>query len=121
MKTSRAAQLLVIVVLAGAAGGGVMLMGGQNSAARIDEIRGPAGQLVASADIYKSESAYVEGLFGHAHPVAAAAVGSGFTPEKYYTALFQAMVDKAKADGKEDVARSLRTFAVGKGYIGVKF
>jgi uncharacterized membrane protein YebE (DUF533 family) len=121
MKSSHVVWLLAAVVLGVAAVGAFLFLGGQDSAARIEEMRQPASRLVASSDIYKSEAAYVDSLFEQAHPEAAAAVGSGFTPEKYYTALFQAMVNKAKADGKDDVARSLRVFAVGKGYIEVKF
>jgi len=93
--------------------------------AKAAAMKGPAAELIKTADIYRTEGPYVDQLFAHAEPIAVressgSLVGAGFTEQRYYTALLQAMVDKAAADGRREVATSLRTFAIGKGYVDVK-
>jgi hypothetical protein len=121
MKKASVIRVAVLLVIGAGVLVGAVVYRGQRSAAMAANIRQPASELVKSADIYKTEAALVDQYFEVAHPEAIAAVGSGFTTDGYYTALFQSMVNQAKAAGRDDVGRSLRIFAVGKGYLEVKF
>lgn len=125
MKSAKMMRLVILLVVGIAAVGGAMAYRAQQASGKAAAMKEPAAELVKAADIYRTEGPYVDQLFAHAEPIATQGVaggmiGGGFSEEKYYTALFQAMVDKALTDGKRDVAVSLRTFAVGKGYVDVK-
>ena len=115
--------------LIGLVAAGVVLVAGgaafkaSRDGAKVKEFKEQAPSMVKMADAYKADQAYVTQLMDAAIPVAEKS-GGLFTPvteESFFTAMFQAMVDKASADGKPDVARSLRTFAVGKKFLGVKY
>ena len=41
--------------------------------------------------------------------------------KKYYTAVYQDMIDQAKGQGKNDLAKSFQKWAQGRGYEDVKF
>lgn len=120
----KAARLVILLVVGVVLVGGALVYRSQQAAGKAAAMRTPAVELIRTADIYKTEGPYVEELFAHAEQIAAKEtgklIGPGFSEERYYTVLLQAMVDKAKADGKRDVATSLRTFAIGKGYVQVK-
>lgn len=125
MKSAKMMRLVILLVAGVAVLGGAMAYRSQQASGKAAAMKEPAAELVKSADIYRKEGPYVDQLFAHAEPIATQEVGGGllgggFTEEKYYTALFQAMVDKAVADNKRDVAVSLRTFAIGRGFVDVK-
>jgi hypothetical protein len=115
---------LVALVLVGVAliAGGAAFKSARDGR-KIDQFKAEAPGLVKMSDAYRADPAYVTGLLDAAMPVAANCGGlfCAVTEESYFTALFQAMVDRARADGKPDVARSLRTYAVGKKFLDVKY
>lgn len=119
------AKRLVVVLLVGALalGGGVTFKL-QTKVKRGEAIREIARQLVMQADVAKRDPAGVGRYFDASHSVGVAGAGSLFGPifdEKlYYTALFGEMVRLAESEGKQEEARLMRNFAVGRGYVDVK-
>jgi hypothetical protein len=120
MKHARLAAL-VLVGVALIAGGAAFKSA--RDGRKIDQFKSEAPDLVKMSDAYKADPTYVSSLLDAALPAAAGCGGlfCAVTEESYFNALFQAMVDRAQADGKGDVARSLRTYAVGKKFLGVKY
>lgn len=117
-------RLIALVVVGVALLGGAMVYKQQRNAGKADEYKTNAVEMIKLADAYKADPPYITGLmeagFAPAAKAGAGGLFSGFDEERYFTALFQSMVDQAKKDGKPEVAKLLRNFAVGRKFLGVK-
>jgi hypothetical protein len=107
-------RLIVILVVGVVVLGGAYLFAQQKKNAKAEELRQQAVTKVEGVDICRGtvnaqNLVYVKGLVEKSHPAGARALGG----------LFNAMIKQAKADGREDIATSLRNFAVGRGYLDV--
>ncbi len=121
-------RLIVILVVGVVVLGGAYLFAQQKKNAKAEELRQQAVTKVEGVDICRGtvnaqNLVYVKGLVEKSHPAGARALGGLFgtnlDEKTYYTGLFNAMIKQAKADGREDIATSLRNFAVGRGYLDV--
>lgn len=128
MKRTRLVVVLVVGVLVVA---GVLIGMGVKRSGAIAELQKEAQTATAykRADVYfkgtDEDKKYVEGLFTYAIEVAKGELNGFFSPppskQTYYTKLYQTMVDQAKAQGKNDLAKSLHNWSVGQGYVDVSF
>lgn len=119
MKNTR---LIVMVAVGAVLIAGAYIYKMQANGAKAAEFHAKALQMIKMADAYKMEPAYLDGLMEPSSGAAAASGGvfAPFTEEAYLTAFFQAVVDQAQKDGRQELARSVRAFAVGRGYVDVK-
>jgi hypothetical protein len=128
MKRTRLIVLLVVGVLLVA---GVLIGLGVKRSGAIADLQKEAQTALAykRADVYfkgtDEDKKYVEGLFNYALEVTKGELNGFFSPppgkQKFYTKLYQVMVDQAKAQGKGDLSKSLHNWAVGQGYVDVAF
>lgn len=128
MKPKRIVLVIVVglVVVAGA----LVLLGSKRSA-RIDELQKQAKTELRyqKADAYykgaPEDKTYLDGLFAYALESARTKLDGVFSPppsdERYFTAVYQAMIDEAKSKGKTELARSLHTWAIGQKMLDVKY
>lgn len=124
------ARLVIIVVVGLVLVGGVLLFVGTKRSGRISELQKQAETEMPfkRADVYlkgtDADKKYVEDLFAHGKDVAKEELGGFFSPppdkQKYFTALYQAMLDAARDAKKDDFVKSFRGWVVGQGFIDVK-
>jgi len=121
MKHMRAVVLLVVGVVAA---GGVVGFFAYQRGQDVAKWKAQGVSRMERADAYRADPEYVKSLFDKAQPIALAKT-NGFlkphiTEDAYYTALLSEMIKEAKAGGKDDVAKSLRNWAVGQNFVEVE-
>lgn len=95
----------------------------QHNSTKAQEFHTKAADMLHQCDAQKKQPDYVAQLLESGHAAALARIGGLFgwvSEEGYFTALFSAMDEQATRDGKPEIARTLRAFAVGRGYVNVK-
>lgn len=120
-------RLLILVLVGAVVVGGALFYKHQKKMVKAEQLRTEAIAYISQADIYKASpenAEYLKGLAASAHPAATQEFGGGLfatvlDEKDYYTGLLNEMIRHAKADGKPEVARSLRDFAVGRKLLGV--
>lgn len=128
MKPSRIVVIVVVgvVLIAGALIG----MGAMRSS-KLAELQKQAETELKykRADVYfkgtDEDKKYADELFVFAKDSAKISLNGFLAPppseQRYFTAIYQIMINEAKHKGKNDFAKSLQNFAVGQGFIDVKF
>jgi hypothetical protein len=125
------ARLVIVLVVGLVLVAGALFFLGMKRGERIDQLQKQAEseRRYKGADIYlkgsEEDKKYVDGLFDYALGVVHNDLDSFFSPppseEKYFTSLYQVMIDQAKQQGKSDMARSFHGWVVGQRYLEVKF
>jgi hypothetical protein len=124
------ARLVIVLVVGLVLVGGALLFMNARSSGRIDELqkRAETDAAYKRADVYfkgtEEEKKYLDGLFAYAKDSVREKLGGFLAPppneQKYFTALYQAMVDEARKASKEDFVKSFRGWIVGQGFVDVK-
>jgi hypothetical protein len=130
-RSMKPARLVVVIVIGVLLVAGAFLLLGSKRSARLDELQKQAkvDLRYRKADVYlkgtPEDKTYVDSLFAYGLEAARAKLDSFFSPppseEKYFTTVYQAMIDEAKGKRKTDLARSLHTWAIGQKMLEVKY
>jgi hypothetical protein len=124
-------RIVIVVVVGLVLVAGALFFLGSKRGSRIEELQKQAQVDLhyKRADAYfkgtPEDKAYVDALFVTGVETARKNLGGFFTPppdeNKYYTFVYQAMIDEAKQKGKTDLAKSLHKWVLGRSYVDVKF
>ncbi len=124
-------RIVIVVAIGLALVAGALFFLGNKRSSRIEELQKQAqiDLRYKRADVYfkgtPEEKSYVDALFVSAVDTARRSLGGFFTPPpdeiKYYTVVYQAMINEAKDKGKADLARSLHKWVLGQNFVDVKY
>jgi hypothetical protein len=129
----KAARIVIILVAGVALLAGALVFLSTKRKSKIDELQKQAETAMEyrRADVWfkgtDADKTYIDGLFNSAKDTAKSKLGAllSVSPppdeKKYYTAVYQSMIDQAKEQGKSDLAKSFQKWAQGRGFEDVKF
>ena len=127
----KAVRLIVVVVVGLVLISGALVFLGAKRSDKITQFQKQAETELRykKADVYykgsESDKKYVDDLFEFGKETARQDLGGFFagppSEQKYFTTLYQAMIDQAKQQGKADLAKSLHKWIMGQNFLDVKF